>query len=142
MQDKDKTAILVVDSDPHQGIAIKALLSKLNRTIILASSVREVLKQASTYDFSIILWDVQPYIDLFEAANFVRTSQVDCFTAIILLSDRPPEEVDISTIQASGIVDCVFKPIDLVLLREKVQNLSIYLSRLLPPLNIKKTLPH
>ncbi len=54
-----KAKILLVDDRPENLLALEAILSALDQTLVRASSGEEALKALLTDDFAVILLDVQ-----------------------------------------------------------------------------------
>lgn len=122
MDNSDGVYILAVDDNPHNLVTIKAILDKLGQTIIFASSAEEALRYVLTYDFAVILLDVEmPNIDGFETARLIRTRERSSYTPIIFLSAAYKDKLDVSKGYEMGAVDYIFKPIDPLILRSKIK---------------------
>ena len=82
-----KAKILLVDDRPENLLALEAILSALDQTLVRASSGEEALKALLTDDFAVILLDVQmPGMDGFETAKFIRGRERSRTTPIIFLT--------------------------------------------------------
>lgn len=122
MNNLEGAYILAVDDNPHNLVTIKAILDKLGQTIIFANSAEEALRHVLTYDFAVILLDVEmPHIDGFETARLIRTRARSSYTPIIFLSAAYKDKLDVSKGYEMGAVDYIFKPIDPLILRSKIQ---------------------
>ena len=95
-----KAKILLVDDRPENLLALEAILSALDQTLVRASSGEEALKALLTDDFAVILLDVQmPGMDGFETAAHIKRRERG---------------------YAAGAVDYISKPFDPWVLRAKV----------------------
>jgi C4-dicarboxylate-specific signal transduction histidine kinase len=114
--------ILVVDDRPQNLISLEAVLNELGQHLVFATSAKEALRLVLTHDFAVILLDVHmPDINGFEAARLIRSREKSSYTPIIFLSALNKDEVDVNQGYAMGAVDYIFKPINPVILRSKVQ---------------------
>src|SRR5690606_34367361 len=74
-----KAKILLVDDRPENLLALEAILSALDQTLVRASSGEEALKALLTDDFAVILLDVQmPGMDGFETAAHIKIGRASC----------------------------------------------------------------
>ena len=105
--------ILLVDDRPENLLALEAILSALDQTLVRASSGEEALKALLTDDFAVILLDVQmPEYSGFEVIRMIREHEhggtrqtpVVALTAHAMTGDRE------RCIEA-GMDDYVPKPI-------------------------------
>ncbi len=72
-----KAKILLVDDRPENLLALEAILSALDQTLVRASSGEEALKALLTDDFAVILLDVQmPGMDGFETAAHIKRREL------------------------------------------------------------------
>lgn len=102
-------------------MALEALLSGPGRELVKARSGQEALLRVLEQDFVLILLDVQmPGMDGYEAAEAIRQRERSSRTPIIFLTASSPAEVQLSRGYGVGGVDYVFKPLDPLLLRSKV----------------------
>ncbi|HEY2986443.1 MAG TPA: response regulator [Candidatus Binatia bacterium] len=113
--------ILIVDDDLKTLAAMEALLSAPGRTIVLAKSGREALRQLLRQDFALILLDVRmPDMDGFETAQMIRQNERFRYIPIIFLSAVDTLDKDVIKGVASGAVDYLFKPVVPDVLKTKV----------------------
>ena len=113
--------ILIVDDDSKTLMAMEALLAAPGRSIVLARSGREALRQLLKQDFALILLDVRmPDIDGFETAAMIRQNERFRYTPIIFLSAVDTLDEDVVRGVASGAVDYLFKPVMPDVLKAKV----------------------
>ena len=116
-----KAKILLVDDRPENLLALEAILSALDQTLVRASSGEEALKALLTDDFAVILLDVQmPGMDGFETAAQIKSRERTQNIPIVFLTaiDRKPHHAFRG--YATGAVDYLAKPFDPWVLRAKV----------------------
>ncbi len=113
--------ILIVDDDTKTLTAMEALLSGPGRTIVLANSGTDALRQILKRDFALILLDVRmPDMDGFETASMVRQNERFRYIPIIFLSAVDTLDEDVMRGVTSGAVDYLFKPVVPDVLKTKV----------------------
>jgi diguanylate cyclase (GGDEF)-like protein/PAS domain S-box-containing protein len=115
-------ALLVVNDDDHQRIAIRAMLASLDLVIVEADSGREAVRAVSDQTFALILMDVRmPGMDGYEAANLIRQQRESKRTPIIFLTAFGAEDHRESLVgYASGAIDFIHTPVIADVLRAKV----------------------
>lgn len=114
--------ILVVDDVPANLSALTRVLDGIDAEVITAISGSEALSLALTHEFALILLDVMmPVMDGFEAAELLRGEQSTRHIPIIFITAINKEEKYIFKGYEAGAVDYLFKPVDSVVLRSKVQ---------------------
>lgn len=117
----EKVDILVVDDVPEKLIALEAVLSELNQTIIKASSGKDALRLLLQQDFALILLDVNmPGMDGFETAALIRQRKNSEHTPIIFMSAVDSSEIHLAKGYSLGAVDYIFSPIVPDVLKTKV----------------------
>ena len=113
--------ILIVDDDAANLAALTEVLGDLGQPIVCARSGEEALRRLLENDFAIILLDVRmPGMDGYEAATLIRGRERSRHVPIIFLSAVDKEKSHLFRGYAAGAVDYVFKPIEPVMLRAKV----------------------
>ena len=113
--------ILVVDDRLDGLIAIEAVLSCQNINVVRAQSGAEALSLLSSYDFAVILLDVQmPIMDGFETAARIKESEIFKHIPILFVTAINNDDRYIYRGYESGAVDYLFKPFDPIVLRSKV----------------------
>ncbi|OIJ64574.1 response regulator [Streptomyces mangrovisoli] len=113
--------MLLVDDRPENLLALEAILSALDQTLVRASSGEEALKALLTDDFAVILLDVQmPGMDGFETAAHIKRRERTRDIPIIFLTAINHGPHHTFRGYAAGAVDYVSKPFDPWVLRAKV----------------------
>ncbi len=113
--------ILLVDDQPANLVALKAILEGIIPHIVLARSGREALKQLLLADFAVILLDVKmPDMDGFETATLIRQRERSRDTPIIFLTAADRDAQMAVRGYAVGAVDYLIKPVVPEFVRSKV----------------------
>jgi PAS domain S-box-containing protein len=113
--------VLIVDDQPENLLALRAVLEPLTVNVIEAGSGEEALKQLLTHDFAVILLDVQmPDMDGFETAELIKQRSKTQDIPIIFLTAIDKEQQKVFRGYSVGAVDYLFKPFDAEVLRSKV----------------------
>jgi diguanylate cyclase (GGDEF)-like protein/PAS domain S-box-containing protein len=114
-------AILVVDDNAAERLAVRAMLAPLGCAVVEADSGRAALLAVLRQRFAVILMDVRmPILDGFETANLIRQRNGTEHTPIIFLTAFGRDEIETASAYASGGVDFIFAPILADVLRSKV----------------------
>jgi diguanylate cyclase (GGDEF)-like protein/PAS domain S-box-containing protein len=115
-------AVLVVDDQNSNLIAMEAVFDGEPVDLVKASSGQEALKLLLQRDFAVVLLDVQmPLLDGFEVAEIMRSNPRTESTPIIFLTAISKDQRYIFRGYETGAVDYLFKPIDPDILRSKVR---------------------
>lgn len=115
-------AVLVVDDQSSNLIAMEAVFDGEPVDLVMASSGQEALKLLLQRDFAVVLLDVQmPGLDGFEVAEIMRSNPRTESTPIIFLTAISKEQRYIFRGYETGAVDYLFKPIEADILRSKVR---------------------
>ena len=116
-----KAKILLVDDRPENLLALEAILSALDQTLVRAASGEDALKALLTDDFAVILLDVQmPGMDGFETAAHIKRRERTRDIPIIFLTAINHGPHHTFRGYAAGAVDYISKPFDPWVLRAKV----------------------
>ena len=114
-------AILLVDDNPVNLYALKAMLDHAGVEVVRAGSGADALRLVLQRDFALILLDVQmPGMDGFETATLIRQRERSSRTPIIFVTAYAPNNVKLLEGYKTGAVDYLFKPLDPTILRSKV----------------------
>jgi CheY-like chemotaxis protein len=118
----EKAKILLVDDRPENLLALEAILSSLDQTLVRAGSGEEALKALLNDDFAVILLDVQmPGMDGFETASHIKSREKTKDLPIIFLTAIDKEPQHAFRGYAAGAADYLAKPFDPWVLRAKVR---------------------
>jgi two-component system sensor histidine kinase/response regulator len=117
-----KVNILLVDDQPEGLVVLESILADLDQNLVHARSGRDALRHLLAEDFAVILLDVQmPHMDGYETAALIRTRPRSRTTPIIFLTATHESDVQTERGYSVGAVDYLFKPLDPVIMRSKVQ---------------------
>jgi CheY-like chemotaxis protein len=116
-----KARILLVDDRRENLVALEAILSSLNQTLVTVQSGEEALKALLVDEFAVILLDVvMPGMDGFETASHIKRRPKTRDVPIIFLTAASAEPDHAFRGYAAGAVDYISKPFDPWVLRAKV----------------------
>jgi len=116
-----KARILLVDDRAENLLALEAILSSLDQSLVRATSGEEALKALLAEDFAVILLDVQmPGMDGFETASHIKRRERTRDIPIIFLTAINREPQHAFRGYSAGAVDYLAKPFDPWVLRAKV----------------------
>ncbi|GJD54630.1 response regulator [Methylobacterium dankookense] len=116
-----RAKILIVDDDRRNLLAASEILSDPAVDLVLADSPEEALRRTLREDFALILLDVQmPRIDGYEVAALIRSRSRSSRVPILFLTAHNKEDMHVFRGYSAGAVDYVFKPIQPLVLKSKV----------------------
>ena len=119
--DPVRAKILIVDDDRRNLLAASEVLADPAIDLVLANSPEEALRRALREDFALILLDVQmPRMDGYEVASLIRSRSRTSRVPILFLTAHNKEDIHIFRGYSAGAVDYVFKPIQPLVLKSKV----------------------
>jgi signal transduction histidine kinase len=121
--DLPPACVLLVDDKPENLLALEAILSKLQLTLVKAGSGEEALRYLLQDDFAVILLDVRmPIMDGLQTAGLIRGRERSRDTPIIFLTAAAVGSDDdlVTRGYSLGAVDYIIKPIHPHILRSKV----------------------
>jgi len=126
---ENKANILIVDDRKENLFALEALLEAPGLNIEKATSGNEALGLVLEHDFAVVLLDVQmPEMDGFEVAELMRKSEKTKYIPIIFMTAISKEDKYIFKGYETGAVDYLFKPVDPIILKTKI-NVFLELNR-------------
>jgi len=124
-----KTNILLVDDKKENLLALEAILETPGLNIFTALSGNMALGLMLEHDFAVVILDVRmPEMDGFEVAELMRKNEKTKFIPIIFVTAFSKDESYIFKGYETGAVDYLFKPLDPVILKSKV-NIFLELDR-------------
>lgn len=118
----ERARILLVDDRPENLLALEAILTSLDQTLVRAASGEEALRALLKDDYALILLDAQmPGMDGFETAARIKRRSRTKDVPIIFLTAADNEQRNSYRGYAAGGADYLSKPFDPWILRAKVQ---------------------
>lgn len=119
---KDNTTnILLVDDRRENLMALKATLEAPGLEIFTATSGNDALGLMLEHDFAVVLLDVQmPDMDGFEVVELMRKRTKTKFIPVIFVTAINKDEKYVFRGYESGAVDYLFKPLEPVILKSKI----------------------
>src|SRR5688572_27245693 len=118
-----EASILLVDDNPANLLALRALLDELGQDLVEARSGEEALLRIQNDEFAVVLLDVlMPGIGGFEAARAIRGNQQSRHTPIIFLTASDIDRAQMEEGYVLGAVDFLVKPLLPVALQAKVRS--------------------
>jgi hypothetical protein len=122
MDSKPRAAILIVDDEPANLMAVEATLESVNQPIVKAASGVEALAQVLVQDFAVILLDVHmPGMTGIETATRIRERERSRQIPIIFLTGSVRAAEMMFQGYSAGAVDYILKPVEPDILRAKVE---------------------
>ncbi|QFU18057.1 response regulator [Microvirga thermotolerans] len=113
--------VLVVDDDRRNLLAVEEILRATGIEIVTADSGEAALRHVLQDDFAVILLDVQmPRIDGYEVAGLIRNRPRSSRVPILFLTAYNKDDLHVFKGYSAGAVDYVFKPIEPLILKSKV----------------------
>lgn len=113
--------VLIVDDDARSLYALEGVLSENHVQVITARTGDEALKHLLDHDLALILMDVRmPGMDGYEVASVIRKRKKTRHIPIIFLTGIDKDDVHMFRGYSAGAVDYVFKPVDPMVLKSKV----------------------
>ncbi len=118
---KERPTLLLVDDLPENLFALEQVLRRDDVDIVTAGSGPEALELLLTRDVALALIDVQmPEMDGFDLAALMRGVERTRHVPIIFVTAGSSDRQRIFRGYEAGAVDFLFKPIDVEILRSKV----------------------
>jgi PAS domain S-box-containing protein len=118
---EQRASILVVDDQPHNLVALHAILEPLGHRLVCVESGEAALRELTHADFACILLDVQmPELDGFATAELIKQRERTRDVPIVFLTAISKGEQHVFRGESSGVVDYLFKPFGAEVVRAKV----------------------
>lgn len=118
----EKPAILIVDDQSANLVALEALLEDFDVDLLQASSGKQALELLDNNEVSLVLLDVQmPEMDGYEVATLMRESMQSHSVPIIFVTAINRDLQQILKGYESGAVDFLTKPVEPEILCSKVR---------------------
>jgi CheY-like chemotaxis protein len=113
--------ILAVDDSPEKLLALSAVLSELDQSVVTAASGREALRHLLRQEFAVVLLGVNmPGLDGFETAALIRQRKSCEHTPIIFITSYG-DQTHASRGYSLGAVDYILAPLEPEVLKAKVK---------------------
>jgi PAS domain S-box-containing protein len=114
--------ILAVDDDERNLFAVEEMLRAPGIEVVTATSGADALRHILREEFAVVLLDVQmPGMDGYEVAGLIRSRARSARVPIIFLTAFNKEDLHVVRGYSAGAVDYVFKPIEPLILKSKVE---------------------
>ena len=119
----EKTKVLIVDDLKQNLLALESILKDVEEIeVVSAQGGNEALELALSSDFAVALIDVQmPNMSGFELAKLLKGAKRHRDLPVIFVTALSHSQENIAKGYESGAVDFLFKPINPMILRSKVQ---------------------
>lgn len=125
MDETSSANVLIVDDNERNRFAFIATLADLDCNLFEAQDGSEALKLVTEHNFALILLDVQmPDMDGFEVATLLKKHKHTKDIPIVFITALSKEQEHIRLGHSIGAVDYIVKPVDPLVLLNKV---SVYL---------------
>lgn len=120
--DIPRPCVLIVDDTPENLVALEVVLEDVDCDLVSANSGNDALAKMLKREFALVLLDVQmPVMDGFEVAELMRANKRTANIPIIFVTANSRDDRNVKRGYQSGAVDYLFKPIDPMMLRSKVE---------------------
>lgn len=119
--------ILVVDDQPTTLSILSTYLESLGHDLVSAENGKQALRRFTQCAPDVVLLDVHmPHMDGFEVAQRIRAADSRAWTPIVLLSADDAEPFKLRGLDVAD--DYLVKPVNVQILRKKLENLTRLLS--------------
>lgn len=120
-QNPDNAAVLLVDDDARNLLALESLLEGHDYRIVKAQTSDQALLALMSEEFAAIVLDVQmPDVDGIELARLIKQRKRTQHIPILFLTAHYREDQHIMLAYGAGAVDYLTKPINPAVLRSKL----------------------
>jgi signal transduction histidine kinase len=118
------SSILIVDDDPRNRLALRAVLESLGHRLVEADSATTAFAAVCAEEFALLLLDaMMPGTDGVGLVRMIRDHGIAERTPIVFLSALGPDSPQVRAAYDLGVLDFISKPMDPYLLRAKVRSL-------------------
>ena len=118
---EQRVNILLVDDQPANLLALRAILQDLGHNLVEAHSAEEVRSLLRTDNFAVILLDIQMNgLDGLATAKLIRSQDRSRYTPVIFHTAYESNRFPVEEAYALGAVDYLVKPLVPFILRAKV----------------------
>jgi len=114
--------VLIVDDSPTNLALLEHMLRDIGCEVVKAESGMEAVSLVKSYDFALILLDIQmPEMNGYEAAARIKDYERGRHVPIIFITAIFQDEENVRQGYETGAVDYLFRPVDVQILTSKVQ---------------------
>lgn len=118
----NRVNILLVDDNPANLVALRAILESTGHNLVEVQSGEEALRRLQGDEFAVVLLDVRmPGLDGFETAQRIREQSRGRRTPVIFISAHEEDARALTKAYSLGAVDYLTKPIIPEILQAKVR---------------------
>ncbi|HVJ16115.1 MAG TPA: response regulator [Polyangiaceae bacterium] len=118
----ESAAVLLVDDNPANLLALEAVLAPLGVRTVNASSGEEAIEHIEREPFAVALVDVQmPDMDGFELTRHIRQTEYGRELPVLFITAIHRDEIYVKRGYASGAADYITKPFDPDIVRARVR---------------------
>ena len=129
--------ILVCDDDPGLSEIVSSFLGSEGYDVQLSADGRDAIQRIGTFEPDVLITDIQmPGMDGFEVAELMRQRKDTQTIPIIFVTAISKEKKYVFKGYQAGAVDYLFKPLDPLILKSKV-NFFLELDRQRRELQVK-----
>ena len=122
MEFNNKSNVLIVDDLEVNRFSLEMILAPLNITIIHADSGESALSKVLNHDFAVILMDVEmPGLDGYQTVQLIHSNKRYKHIPIVMITAGDRDNLHLNKAYESGAVDYVTKPIEPVVIINKVR---------------------
>ncbi|MEO6720631.1 MAG: PAS domain S-box protein [Ferruginibacter sp.] len=122
MKTYSKAVILIVDDKPANIFALESLLAAKDRVLLTSTNGEDALKLTFNKNVDLIILDVQmPGMDGFEVAQILKSNKRTKDIPIIFATAENKEHKFVMQGYDEGAVDYLFKPLDPLIVKAKVE---------------------
>ena len=122
MELNSKSKVLIVDDLEVNRYSLEMILAPLKINIVHASSGESALSQILNHDFAVILMDVEmPGLNGYQTVQLIHSNKRFKNIPIVMITAGDRDNILINKAYESGAVDYVTKPIEAVVILNKVR---------------------
>ena len=122
MELNNKSKVLIVDDLEVNRYSLEMILAPLNIIIVHADSGENALSQVLNHDFAVILMDVEmPGLNGYQTVQLIHSNKRFKNIPIVMITASDRDNLLLNKAYESGAVDYVIKPIEPVVIINKVR---------------------
>jgi DNA-binding response OmpR family regulator len=122
--------ILIVDDEPKNLTVLETILDDPGYRLVRAASADEALLALVVEEFALLILDIRmPGMTGFELVHLIKERKKTARVPIIYLTAYYNEDQHVLEGYATGAVDYLYKPVNPVILRSRLQSLPSCIAR-------------